>query len=186
MGLDIGGNTITQASSVLTINTGSATMNLLSAGGVVRPKQCQFQAIGNQSLTYVNMANDWNKMPFPTVITNVNGCYDTVNSRFTAPVAGLYFFQASCWLLKDGASDAYYWHPMFGVNGGVGTKTVNGLPSYRIRGHGWPQAGYEDSHVTQVYELAAGDFVEHYVYSTGSPVNRYHAPYQRFTGFLLG
>ena len=49
MGLDIGGNLITQASSVLTINTG-ASMRMLSAGGVVRPSQTQFIAWG---------AGDW-------------------------------------------------------------------------------------------------------------------------------
>ena len=43
MGIDIGGNTITQASSVLTVDTG-VPMRLLSTGPVVRPNQSQFIA----------------------------------------------------------------------------------------------------------------------------------------------
>jgi C1q domain len=188
MGLDVGGNLITQAGSVLTVNTGvSMTMN--SAGGVLRPNQIQFQAVGNPGGTWTNFTQGaWNVIPFSTVITNVNSCYNPATSRFTAPVNGEYFFQACCGhLLKDGASDSYYWHPVFAVNGALGGRAVNtAYPYYRIRGYGCPIAAYFDSHITQVYDLLAGDYVEHQVYSNGSPTNRYYTPYTRFTGFLLG
>jgi hypothetical protein len=185
MGLNIGGNTITQASSVLTVSAGAA-MQMRSAGAVVRPNQCQFQAIGNQAITWVDFpVSTWNKMPFVTALLNINACYSTATSRFTAPVAGMYLFQASCWILKDGANDGYYFHPIFGVNGQIAGGTAAGQINYRIRGYGIPFASYSDSQITQVYSLAAGDFVEHYIYTSPGP-SRYHAPYQRFTGFLLG
>jgi hypothetical protein len=186
MGIDIGGNAITQASSVLAINTG-VSMSLLSAGSVVRPNQIQFQAYGNQVTTWVNFTQGaWNIMPFPNVVVNINSCFNTTTSRFTAPVTGMYFFQASCYILKDGASDGYYWHPVFYVNGGASGSVNTGYPNYRIRSYGVPVASYHDSHITQVYLLNAGDYVEHICYSNGAPTNRYHTPYQRFTGFLLG
>ena len=56
-------------------------------------------------------------MLFATVQVNTNACYSAALSRFTAPVAGSYFFQASCYFLKDGANDGYYLHPMFWING---------------------------------------------------------------------
>ena len=187
MGLDIGGNLITQASSVLTINTG-ASMRMLSAGSVVRPSHPLFIAVGSTAAAWVNFTQGaWNVVPFGTTLVNANSCYNTTTSRFTAPVTGMYFFQVSIYMYKDGVSDGYYWHPVFAVNGSLGGRTVNtAYPDYRLRGHGIPIATYQDSHITQVYELVAGDYVEHQVYSTGTPTNRYYPPYERFTGFMLG
>jgi hypothetical protein len=185
MGLDIGGNTITQASSVLTINTG-ASMRILSAGGVSSPSQVQFQAIGTGDWVYLLPNGQWHKMLFGDVRVNTNACY--ASSRFTAPVAGSYFFQASCFMLKDGgASDAYYFHPVFAVNGSTAGGTANANTNYRLRGYGQPIATYLDSDIRQIYQLAAGDYVEHWVYSTGAAGgNRYYGPQSRFTGCLLG
>jgi C1q domain len=187
MGIDIGGNQITQASSVLTINTG-ASMRMLSAGGVSRPQHPQFIAIGTGTdWVYITPDGQWNKMPFANVTVNVGSCYSGALSRFTAPVAGSYFFQASVYLLKDGANAGYYWHPLFYVNGLPGGGTVNtASANYRLRGYGQNTATYSDSDIRQVYQLAAGDYVEHYLYSTGAGGNRYYGPQSRFTGFLLG
>jgi hypothetical protein len=187
MGLDIGGNQITQSSSVLTINTG-ASMRLLSAGGVVRPQQPQFIAYGTGDWTYLLPNGNWNKMPFAGAQINVNACYNASLSRFTAPVAGAYFFQACCYLLKDGANNGYYFHPLFAVNNALGGGTVNpAYGNYRLRGYGQNIGTYLDSDVRQIYQLAAGDYVEHFVYSSGDANgNRYYGPQCRFTGFLLG
>jgi hypothetical protein len=190
MGLNVGGNLITQGivlgSAVLTINTG-VTMTMLSTGGVVRPNQIQFQAKGNPSGAVTFADGVWTKMPFPNAVTNVNSCYSAANARFTAPVGGRYFFQASSYLLKNGANNAYYWHPIFAVNGSLSGRVVNtAYPNYRLRGYGVPGASYLDSHITQLYELVAGDYVEHHVYCTGAGQSVYTPEYMRFTGFLLG
>ena len=186
MGIEIGPNKITQASSVLTIDTG-VPMRVLAAGPVVRPNQALFVA-RNTGGTWTNLANGWNIITtFNLPIRNQAGCFS--GSRFTAPVAGMYFFQVTgAHLLKDGASVGYYWHPLFAVNGNFAGGVVNnsGVASYRIRGHGVSIASYDDGSITQIYKLAAGDYVEFCMYSNGSPLNRYYAPYQQFTGFLLG
>lgn len=185
MGLDIGGNQITQNGSVLTINTG-ASMALLLAGAVRRPNQCQFIAHGSSTAAWVRFVVGWNKLPCPTASVNVNACYDTANTRFVAPVAGIYFFQASVFLNKIAAIDSHYMHPLFAVNGSFGAGTVNpDYPDYRIRGYGQPTTAYLDTHVTQIYSLAAGDYVEHYCFSNVTE-NQWYQPYLRFTGFLLG
>jgi hypothetical protein len=184
MGLDIGGNQITQNGSVLTINTG-ASMALLSAGGVRRPNQPQFIANGSGGAwVYITPDGQWNKMPFAGVSLNIGNCF--ANSRFTAPVAGRYFFQCSHYLLKDGANDGYYYHPVFAVNGDIAGRTGNTYPKYRIGGHGMPISTYCNGDIRQVYDLVAGDYVEGYLFSTGAGGNRRFPDYSRFTGFLLG
>ena len=48
-------------------------------------------------------------------------------------------------------------------------------PNYRLRGYGQNIGTYLDSDIRQIYQLAAGDYVEHYVYSTGDAQgNRYY------------
>jgi len=184
MGLDIGGNTFTQASSVLTINTG-VPMRVLSAGSVVRPNQVLFIVRG-ASADWVNLANGWNFLTtFTNIKVNAGGCYS--GSRFTAPVDGMYFLQMTGGhYLKDGASISYYWHPLFGVNGSEAGRTATAQANLRLRGHGVSIASYEDGSVTQIYKLFAGDYVQPAVYSNGSPLNRIYPNYQQWSGFLLG
>ena len=184
MGIDIGGNTFTQASSVLTINTG-VPMRLLSAGHVVRPNQVLFVVRGS-SADWVNLANGWNAITtFTNIKVNAGGCYS--GARFTAPVDGMYFFQMTGGhYLKDGANVSYYWHPLFYVNGSEAGRTVTGNANLRLRGHGVSIASYEDGSVTQIYKLFAGDYVQPASYSNGSPLNRIYPPYQQWSGFFLG
>jgi C1q domain len=186
MGIDIGGNTITQASAVLTVNTG-VPMRLLSAGTVVRPSQTLFIARG-ASAGWVDLANAWQKITtFTSPIVNVANCYDAGLSRFTAPVDGNYYFQVTAsHFLKDGANNGYYWHPCFGVNGSTAGRSLSGATSHRLRGYGVAIAGYEDGSIQQIYPLIAGDYVESWLYSNGSPLNRHYPPYQQWSGFLLG
>lgn len=188
MGIDIGGNKITQASSVLTVDTG-VPLRMLSNGTVVRPSQALFIARGSGG-NWINFPNGWSIINnFATVVVNAGGFYNPSLSRFTAPVDGRYFFQvAGCHFLKDGASPSYYWHPVFSVNGGIGNRLIqtDGTPCYRLRGHGVDPASYEDGSIHQIYPLLAGDYVEYSVYSNGSPLNRYYSPYQQWSGFFLG
>ena len=188
MGLNVGGNLITRSASVLTINTGSASMTMRSAGGVVRPKQVQFQAYNPAGSQWILLGDGvWTKLPFPSTAVNINSCFDTVNSRFTAPVTGMYFVQASAYLVKNNANNGYYFHPVFGVNGALSGRLVNpSYPNYRIRGYGVSIGTYCDGHITQVYELIAGDYVEYFLYTSGGGNSNYNPAHMRFTGFLLG
>lgn len=186
MGIDIGGNKVTQASAVLTVDTG-VPLRMLSAGSVVRPSQTLFIAKGS-SAGWVNFNNAWEAIrTFGTPLVNVAGCYNASLSRFTAPVDGRYFFQMiGSHFLKDGASQGYYWHPVFGVNGSTAGRSLSGATSHRLRGHGVAIASYDDGSIHQIYPLLAGDYVEYWCFSNGSPLNRYHSPYTQWSGFLLG
>lgn len=190
MALDIGNNAITQGVSGLVITTTAASMTLNPNGIILRPGHTVFQAIGAQTGTWVYWTTDgWQKVPFATANPNVGSCFSVVNSRFTAPVTGRYFFQASAYLMKDHANNGYYFHPNFWVNGGQATNGATSA-SLRLRGYGIAANTYLDSQTTQVIALNAGDYVEHYCYSAGgwngTNGNRYYPNYTRFTGFLLG
>jgi hypothetical protein len=191
MGLDIGGNTITQASGVLTLDTGPV-VNILSAGSVVKPSQPLFAASGAAAWVYWSTEAQWNKPVLNTSIwVNAGNCYSGANTRFTAPVTGTYFVQCCLYMLKDLASNAYYFHPAFAVNGSLGGRLVNtSYPNYRLRGHGQPIATYCWGHMQEVYDLLAGDYIEPLYYSTGgwngTNGNRYYGANSRFSGFLMG
>lgn len=185
MGIDIGNNLIAKSGANLLITAGAA-MEVLAAGSVRRPNQPQFIAVGNAAGTWIVFADGtWNKVVYPTALLNIGACYNTTTQRFTAPVTGMYFFQACTYLNKINAVVSQYCHPVFYVNGfGAGGAVNTSSPNYRIRGYGIPVGTYLDSQVTEVYSLAAGDYVEHYCYvSVGF---QHHTPYSRFTGFLLG
>src|SRR5476651_787751 len=127
-GLDIGGITLSQGSSKLTINPGVA-MSMATGGTISRPGQTMFIAQGNPGIgwTWFTTEQIWNKITFTgTPFVNVGGCFDAVtNSRFTAPYTGSYWFTGSTFLFKDNVSDGYYFHPVFYVNGAGNTRTPN-------------------------------------------------------------
>jgi hypothetical protein len=192
MGVNIGGNTIALAGSVLALNTG-VPMNLLTSGGVSMPNQTHFIAYGltSPAAWVYPVSPSWNKMEFPNVFRNDDACYSTTLHRFTAPVDGLYCFQASLYLLKDAVTPGHYFHSTFWVNGGHAKNVNISYPNYRNRGHGWDIAGYAQGggRITQIYSLIAGDYVEVQLYTTsgtGTNTNRHYPPYARFSGFLLG
>ena len=193
MGLDVGGNIITQASSVLTMNTG-ANLLLRSTGGVVRPSQPLFTAIGGTTAAWVYWTTEqiYNKVTFTNVTTNVGSCYSAATSRFTAPVAGSYFFQYSIYLLKDVASDGTYFHPLYYVNGFCGDRHCRSLAvaTTVYVADGLPMQTYVDGQAFQIYQLAAGDYAEAYIYSNGgwngSIGNRRYPPQERFYRLSIG
>ena len=71
-----------------TNNTTSMTVD--SSGRILTPTRPVFQARGANE-AYVQT----NPVPFPTVEINVGSCYDNSTYKFTAPIAGVYYFYAS-------------------------------------------------------------------------------------------
>ena len=71
-------------------NSGVTGITIDSGGRVLMPTRPQFQARGNNE-AYVTT----NPVPFPTAEVNIGSCYNTSTYKFTAPIAGVYYFYAS-------------------------------------------------------------------------------------------
>jgi hypothetical protein len=116
-----------------------------------------------------------------TAMYNRNSCYNTSTTRFTAPIAGPYWFSFTTYLYADA-----YVHPIFVVNGSVVPPSSTGYytTQYRIRGHGMVANYQQDAQIEETIYLNAGDYVEAWWYS-GS--NSYHyAAYSLFQGTYVG
>lgn len=111
-----------------------------------------------------------------TTVYNRGSHYSTVNTRFTAPLTGPYWFAFTTYLYTSS-----YVHPIFSINGGL---TSGYYTQYRIRGHGMVANYQQDAQIEEVMYLSAGDYCEVYWYSSG---NSYHYPYYSlFQGAYVG
>ena len=70
-----------------TNNTTAMTVD--SSGRILTPTRPAFQARGSNE-AYVQT----NPVPFPTAEVNVGSCYNASTYKFTAPIAGVYYFYA--------------------------------------------------------------------------------------------
>ena len=101
--------------------------------------------------------NTYQKVNLSTAVVNNNSVYDTTTSRFTAPVDGVYEFNAG---FNVSGVPTQRIHQLFAVNGNNGTVTD---PSYR---------GQDNNNDGQriigscFIKLNAGDYVEAKIYTT--------------------
>jgi len=108
--------------------------------------------------------------------------FSTSTGRYTAPVAGRYFFHASAYYYNDANSTANYIHFLFGVNGSP-SWNVGDTP-YNIYSHG-EVAGYSDGiNVSAVISLGVGDYVSLRPYWAGTQ-GRIIGSYTLFCGHLI-
>lgn len=110
------------------------------------------------------------KVQFPTEEQDTGGDFDNAtNYRFVAPVAGFYHFNATVHMASS-CSDFHMW---FAVNG---SQT-----------HMGGRATATSQSVVSGMHLAAGDYVEVYMYQTTGSVNTNPggAKWVRFTGHLV-
>tara|TARA_R100001015_G_C4545475_1_gene108536 strand:- start:287 stop:781 length:495 start_codon:yes stop_codon:yes gene_type:complete len=70
-----------------TNNTTAMTVD--TSGRILTPTRPAFQARGSNE-SYVTT----NPVPFPTAEVNIGSCYNTSTYKFTAPIAGVYYFYA--------------------------------------------------------------------------------------------
>jgi hypothetical protein len=112
-----------------------------------------------------------------TTVYNRGNHYNTSTTRFTAPVAGPYWFSFTTYLYTDS-----YVHPIFSVNGTLTSNLIG--TQYRIRGHGMVANYAQDAQIEEVIGLSAGDYVEAYWYNSGSCFS--YAFYSLFQGAYVG
>ena len=151
------------------INASDAlAMQITSAGYVKQPSQPSFMVYGAWS--YASSTYIWKG--FANIDHNIGNHWNNTIGRFTAPVAGRYMIYATA---HHSAVGSYHlW--AFLKNGSLGGG--NWVQSYDANG------GNDTTSKTQVWNLAAGDYLE--VASNGTYANGYTGGYITVGGHLVG
>lgn len=111
--------------------------------------------------------------------------FSTSTGRYTAPVAGNYYFYAQSYYLNDSNSTANYLHFQIARNGNV-SWNVGGRTPYNIYGHG-EKANYSDGiNMSAILNLGVGDYASVIPYWASGGSGRLYSDHTLFCGYLLG
>jgi hypothetical protein len=186
MPLNINGATIQTSNSALSITANSVTgFDINSSNFPVLSTRPAFSAQGTAG--GIALPNgDWTTIVFDYANGNVGSNYNTGNGLFTAPVSGVYYFEAHIYGYKGDSIPSSYTHPVFLINGSFTYRQAQaGTPAYRLRSRTVSASTYSwDTIINDVFYLAAGDNVRYYVYNSAGAV--YTPSYSLFSGFLIG
>lgn len=144
-------------------------MILDSSGRVLTPAQPAFHAFPN---TAYDTSTSNAVIPFNNTAVNIGSHYNTSTYRFTAPIAGLYFFSASFWAI--GSSFGYM---AIARNGDTAALGARG----RIGGVGT----YVYTTLNSIMYLNANDYIDCRCVDGSQPVHINNG-YNNFIGYLLG
>ena len=143
-----------------------------SLGRVRTPYQPAFYAQGSGTVV-MSGTQRLEYIPFSSAPTNIGGHFNTSNSRFTAPVAGTYYF----WL-QAATTDATSTGPEIFII--VNGSSVNNVAiSYN-------SAFYNTFGASYILTLQANDFVQHAVQNNNGTTFTLERGRSRFAGYLIG
>jgi hypothetical protein len=166
----------TYGSDYMSFKVGGNTerMKIDGDGRVTMPYQPAFAA---HVTSAQGISTSWEKANFNGTRLNEGGHYNTSTSRFTAPVDGVYVFNASVLFSSGSAIDSRYAIQIF-KNGDRWTGS---------QAHATP--AHDDVSVQQdaIIPLSANDYVEVYVQSNNqSQSTNASTDWTNFSGYLLG
>ena len=113
--------------------------------------------------------NTHTKIQFNTEVYDTDNAYDpTTNYRFTVPAGkgGKYFVTASAYVLPGGEANLSYCTLTIKKNGSYALERHQDFRSYRIYNF--------TNTVTGVLELSAGDYLEAFIYTSGTSAVNLH------------
>lgn len=188
MALNIRGwMTIENSNQALRIRNSSGVVGLdISSNNIpLLPQRPYFVAQGTGGWTNL-IAGAWNNIVFNTTLVNNGSDYSTSTGRFTAPVAGVYYFEAHLYHYKNpDTSNSGYTHPLFRINNSYTYNQASASPPYRLRSRTNASGAYStDTQINDIFRLNQGDYVEYVVYCSGS--QQWYQQYSLFSGYFIG
>lgn len=196
MSIDVNGTILSSAGNNLLVTDGSNKLfQQLSNGITLLPKSSS----DTQIIPFFNVgingggawrswtAATWQNVQFNYTggsgYYNVNNCFNTSTYAFTAPITGFYLFKSHCYIYyPDGSGYSYYVHPLFAVNGSNSARRPG--THYRIRLYGLFASYGQDTDISEIIYLYAGDYVHSMVYA--AQAIQYYGDYCSFNGTYLG
>lgn len=155
---------------------GSATKKLGvdTVGRVTMPFQPAFNVRATPSTTLVD--NGFVKIPYSEGLSQRGSNFSTANSRFTAPVAGYYQFNAQVNFETNNDTD------------GALVLGINGAPSNNFASlMNWANGSFNGRITVGCVYLNANDFVEVWRWSNNGATTTRSSPWQgSFSGYLIG
>jgi hypothetical protein len=146
---------------------GTERMRIDSSGRVTMPYQPSFTAYGGAAQNPASIE----AVIFEFTKVNVGNHYSTANSRFTAPIAGNYYFYTT---FMNNTNNEYCRYGIY-KNGAIyGQALFLESASYARATHG------------MVIALSAGDYVDVRFNINGNNEGNIHDEYRVFTGYLIG
>lgn len=167
--LDVYGNTSTPSLRFVDVSAGAVRATIDGSGRVTMPYQPAFDAYGTVGNLLVTT-----EIPIPLNSTtfNIGNHYNTSNYRFTAPVAGMYFFRAQTYKQASGNASRL--------------RLYKNAGDARVYQYISASDTYTHS-ITGIISLAVGDYVTCNFNSDGAGTNIYLADnHTNFSGYLLG
>jgi hypothetical protein len=149
-------------------SSASEFMRVDSSGRVTKPNTPAFTAYGGSGLTTTGSTQT---ALFTTVPVNVGSCYNSGNGRFTAPVAGRYFFSYS--ISQSGTASG----PVMLLLKN-NSSVAQGAIAY--------STAYNSAAAAAVVDLAVNDFASVGIIGFNSSFSSIDYGYSGFSGFLIG
>jgi len=152
----------------------NTAMTIDSSGRVTTPARPAFSARRHSNQDFSGSGN--HKAEFPTAEFNIGNHYNTSNSKFTCPVAGVYLFAVHVYIYTSDNPEVNFY-----INGTNKARMTNQQAHTNVNPN--------SANGTKLFNLSANDEVEVYIY-TNQASSMYwgstDTPASFFCGHLIG